>query len=155
MSAGSTLHVIICPKVSTRMWRLRPLTRLCASNPRMPPRSVVFTDWPSMMTTDGQAVRPACRRACCKVIAATASEAPHVLDGLLYHQTGLQIEEHYTDTGGATDHVFGLCHLFGFRFAQRIRDLKDRSLYLFPGQKPQPILDPLVGGFADVHHITA
>jgi TnpA family transposase len=67
----------------------------------------------------------------------------------------LQIEEHYTDTGGATDHVFGLCHLFGFRFAQRIRDLKDRRLYLFPGQKPQPILDPLVGGFVDVRHITA
>ena len=52
-----------------------------------------------------------------KVIAATATEAPHVLDGSLYHQTGLQIEEHYTDTGGATDHVFGLCHLFGFRSA--------------------------------------
>jgi hypothetical protein len=56
-----------------------------------------------------------------KVIAATASEAPHVLDGLLYHQTGLQIEEHYTDTGGATDHVFGLCHLFGFRCAAHPR----------------------------------
>jgi TnpA family transposase len=90
-----------------------------------------------------------------KVIAATASEAPHVLDGLLYHQTGLQIEEHYTDTGGATDHVFGLCHLFGFRFAPRIRDLKDRRLYLFPGQTPQPILDHLVGGFVDVQQITA
>ena len=90
-----------------------------------------------------------------KVIAATASEAPHVLDGLLYHQTGLQIEEHYTDTGGATDHVFGLCHLFGFRFAPRIRDLKDRRLYLFPGQKVQPILHPLVGGFADARHIPA
>ena len=90
-----------------------------------------------------------------KVIAATASEAPHVLDGLLYHQTGLQIEEHYTDTGGATDHVFGLCHLFGFRFAPRIRDLKDRRLYLFPGQKVQPILQPLVGGFADTRYITA
>jgi hypothetical protein len=51
--------------------------------------------------------------------------------------------------------VFGLCHLFGFRFAPRIRDLKDRRLYLFPGQKPQPILDPLFEGFADVHHITA
>jgi hypothetical protein len=61
--------------------------------------------------------------------------------------TSLQIEEHYADTGGATDHVFGLCHLFGFRFAPRIRDLKDRRLYLFPGQKPQPILDPLVGEF--------
>jgi Tn3 transposase DDE domain len=62
-----------------------------------------------------------------KVIAATASEAPHVLDGLLYHQTGLQIEEHYTDTGGATDHVFGLCHLFGFRFAPQRRECKRQS----------------------------
>jgi TnpA family transposase len=34
------------------------------------------------------------------VIAATAGEAPYVLDGLLYHQTGLTIEEHYTDTAG-------------------------------------------------------
>ena len=32
---------------------------------------------------------------------------------------------------------------------------RDRRLYLFPGQKPHPMLDPLVGGFADVHHITA
>jgi len=37
-----------------------------------------------------------------KVIAATASEAPHVIDGLLHHQSGLVIEEHYTDTGGAS-----------------------------------------------------
>jgi TnpA family transposase len=90
-----------------------------------------------------------------KVIAATASEAPHVLDGLLYHQTGLQIEEHYTDTGGATDHVFALCHLFGFRFAPRIRDLKDRRLYLFMDQKAKPILNPLVGGFVDADHVAA
>ena len=39
--------------------------------------------------------------------------------------------------------MFGLCHLFGLRFAPRIRDLKDRRLYLFPGQTPQPILYPL------------
>ncbi len=90
-----------------------------------------------------------------KAIAATASEAPHVLDGLLYHQTGLQIEEHYTDTGGVTDHVFGLCPLFGFRFAPRIRDLKDRRLYLFAGQDAPPILAPLVGGFVDHDHIAA
>jgi hypothetical protein len=35
------------------------LTRLSASKPRAPPRSVVLTDWPSMITTDGQAARPA------------------------------------------------------------------------------------------------
>jgi hypothetical protein len=55
-----------------------------------------------------------------KVIAATASEARHVLDGLLNHQSGLRIEEHYTDRGGATDHVFGLCHALGFRFAPSV-----------------------------------
>jgi TnpA family transposase len=53
-----------------------------------------------------------------RVISATMSEAPYVLDGLLHHvhQTDLRISEHYTDTAGATDHVFGLCHLLGYRF---------------------------------------
>ncbi len=88
-----------------------------------------------------------------KVIAATASEAPHVLDGLLYHQTGLSIEEHYTDTGGVTDRVFGLCHLLGFRFAPRIRDLKDRRLYVFPGMEVSGPLHPLVAGTIDLEHL--
>ncbi|TLA77302.1 hypothetical protein E2E68_23545, partial [Salmonella enterica subsp. enterica serovar Kentucky] len=42
------------------------------------------------------------------------------LDGLLYHESDLRIEEHYTDTAGFTDHVFALMHLLGFRFAPRI-----------------------------------
>jgi len=37
-----------------------------------------------------------------KAINATAHQAPYVLDGLLYHETELQIAEHYTDTGGVT-----------------------------------------------------
>jgi TnpA family transposase len=90
-----------------------------------------------------------------KVIAATASEAPHVLDGLLYHQTGLQILEHYTDTGGATDHVFGLFALLGFRFAPRLRDLKDRRLYVLPGQEVPAVLQPLVGGTVKAGHVEA
>jgi TnpA family transposase len=88
-----------------------------------------------------------------KVIAATASEAPHVLDGLLYHQTGLQISEHYTDTGGATDHVFGVCPFFGLRFAPRLRDIKDRRLYLLPGMTVDPVLEPMVGGTLDIPHV--
>ena len=90
-----------------------------------------------------------------KVIAANTSEAAHVLDGLLYHDTGLAIEEHYTDTGGVSDHVFGLCHLFGFRFAPRMRDIKERKLYLLPDQKAPTSLKPLVGGVIDTEHITA
>ena len=90
-----------------------------------------------------------------KVIAAAASEAPHVLDGLLQHGTGLRIIEHYTDTGGATDQVFGLLALLGFRFAPRLRDLKDRRLYAFRGQAVPEVLAGMVGGTVDTDHVRA
>ena len=82
-----------------------------------------------------------------KVIAATMSEAPYVLDGLHHHahQTDLRIAEHYTDTAGATDHVFGLCHLLNFRFAPRIKDLKERKLYATLKPATYPLLEPLIG----------
>ncbi|HBY5557371.1 TPA: Tn3 family transposase, partial [Klebsiella pneumoniae] len=50
-------------------------------------------------------------------------DSTHVLDGLLYHESDLEITEHYTDTAGFTEHVFALMHLLGFAFAPRIRDL--------------------------------
>jgi TnpA family transposase len=40
---------------------------------------------------------------------------------LLYHESDLEIREHYTDTAGFTDHVFALMHLLGFAFCPRIR----------------------------------
>ena len=58
-----TTTAISRPPVSVRMWRLRPLTRLPASKPRMPPLSVVFTDWLSITPADGAAWRPAASRA--------------------------------------------------------------------------------------------
>src|SRR3546814_11413183 len=79
------------------------------------------------------------------MIAATTGEAPYVLDGLLYHQTGLTIEEHYTDTGGASDHVFGLMPFFGYRFPPRLRDIKDRRMHLLPGQEAGPLLAGMTG----------
>jgi hypothetical protein len=74
-------------------------------------------------------------------------EAPYVLDGLHHHahQTDLRISEHYTDTAGATDHVFGLCHLLGYRCAPRIKDLKDRKLYTVEKPSTWPLLAPLIG----------
>ena len=58
-----------------------------------------------------------------KVVNVGVRDSTYVLDGLLYHESDLAVEEHYTDTAGFTDHVFGLMHLLGFRFAPRIRDL--------------------------------
>lgn len=90
-----------------------------------------------------------------QVIAATAGEAPYVLDGLLYHATGLSVEEHYTDTGGASDHVFGLMPFFGYRFAPRLRDLKERKLHLLPGQVPGDLLGGMTGDPIAANHVTA
>jgi TnpA family transposase len=81
-----------------------------------------------------------------KVIAATASEAAHVLDGLLYHQSEVMARRHHTDGGGDSDHVFALCSLLGFQFAPRIPDLKSRRLYSFGKASAYPSLEPLIAG---------
>lgn len=88
-----------------------------------------------------------------RVINAPVRDATYVLDGLLYHESDLRIEEHYTDTAGFTDHVFGLMHLLGFRFAPRIRDLKDKNLYVHGDAKAYPTLSGLIGGPIQVKHI--
>lgn len=80
-----------------------------------------------------------------KAITSTIRDATHVLDGLLYHESELRIEEHYTDTNGFTDHVFALCHMLGFRFAPRIRDLKDKNLYVPEQAKNYPALAGFLG----------
>jgi TnpA family transposase len=64
------------------------------------------------------------------VINTNSRDAIHVIDGLLHHETELNIEEHYTDTAGYTDQIFALTHILGFRFAPRLRDLSDSKLYI-------------------------
>ncbi|MBB6017157.1 Tn3 family transposase [Deinococcus radiopugnans] len=79
-----------------------------------------------------------------KVITANVRDALHVLDGLLYHLSELKIKEHYTDTAGYTEQVFALCHLLGFRFAPRIRDLGETRLYTPEVGTAYGLLEPLV-----------
>jgi TnpA family transposase len=80
-----------------------------------------------------------------RVISAATHEAPYVLDGLLHHGTGLPIAEHYTDTGGATDHVFALCAMLGFRFCPRLRDFADRRVVSIEPTAAYPALAPIMG----------
>ena len=89
-----------------------------------------------------------------KVINATVRDATHVLDGLLYHESDLRIEEHYTDTAGFTDHVFALCHLLGYRFAPRIRDLADKRLAAIEKPTRYPALEGLIGTALNTKQIT-
>lgn len=79
-----------------------------------------------------------------QVISAGVRDSTHVLDGLLYHESDLLIEEHYTDTAGFTDHVFALMLLLGFRFAPRIRDLNDKRLYINGEAEGYPALTSMI-----------
>lgn len=79
-----------------------------------------------------------------KVVNVGVRDSTYVLDGLLYHESDLRIEEHYTDTAGFTDHVFGLMHFLGFRFAPRIRDLGDTKLFITNGNAVYDGLKPMI-----------
>jgi TnpA family transposase len=79
-----------------------------------------------------------------KVVNVGVRDSTYVLDGLLYHESDLRIEEHYTDTAGFTDHVFALMHLLGFRFAPRIRDLGDTKLFIPKGDTAYDALKPMI-----------
>ena len=90
-----------------------------------------------------------------RVVNVGVRDSTYVLDGLLYHESDLRIEEHYTDTAGFTDHVFALMHLLGFRFAPRIRDLGETKLYVPQGVQTYPTLRPLIGGTLNIKHVRA
>ncbi|WP_175623507.1 Tn3 family transposase [Chryseobacterium schmidteae] len=81
-----------------------------------------------------------------KVINVGVRDATYVLDGLLYHESDVQIEEHYTDTSGFTDHVFALMQLLGFKFAPRIRDLNDKKLFIPEASTGYSALSEHIGG---------
>jgi TnpA family transposase len=51
-----------------------------------------------------------------KVITGTAGEAIHILDGLVSHDSTIDILAHHTDGGGVSDHVFAAMYLLGVKF---------------------------------------
>ena len=90
-----------------------------------------------------------------KLINVGDRDATYVLDGLLYHESDLAIQEHYTDTAGYTDHLFALMHLLGYRFVPRIRNIGDTRLYTPTNDPGHATLTPLIGGTLNTKTITA
>lgn len=82
-------------------------------------------------------------------IGASEDEAPYVLDGLYGHESRFESEEHFVDTGGANDHVFGMFSVLDKRFAPRLRDLKDWRLHAFSGADAYPALKHHIGDRID------
>ncbi|MCB8839423.1 Tn3 family transposase [Aurantimonas sp. VKM B-3413] len=81
-----------------------------------------------------------------RMIQASESEAPYVLDGLLHNESSVEIREHATDTAGATETAFALFHAFGYRLIPRIRNLGQRRLFVIDPDPAYAPLEPLIGG---------
>src|SRR5262249_56435581 len=77
-------------------------------------------------------------------IECTERDAPYVLDGLLYHESELDPQEHYTDTHGYIELNFPAFPMFGKRFCPRIRGLHHQWIYRIDQQKAYGPLTPLV-----------
>jgi TnpA family transposase len=79
------------------------------------------------------------------VIAGTAGEAVHALDGILGHDSGVDVSALHVDGGGVSDIVFAVMHLLGLDFEPRIPRLSDRRLYAFQPRARYGRLAPLFG----------
>lgn len=79
------------------------------------------------------------------VIAGTAGEAIHALDGILGHESSANLSALHVDGGGVSDIVFAVMHLLGLDFEPRIPRLSDRRLYAFETSKRYGRLAPLFG----------
>lgn len=77
-------------------------------------------------------------------IECTDRDAPYVLDGLLYNENDLPLDEHYTDTHGYTENNFAAFAMLGRTFSPRIRGLKKQRIYKIDADKDYQALKPLV-----------
>ena len=68
-----------------------------------------------------------------------------MLDGLLYNESDLDLEEHYTDTHGYTEINFAAFAMLGRRFCPRIRGLQKQRLYRLDVGRDYGPLAGLVG----------
>lgn len=79
-----------------------------------------------------------------RVIAGTAGEAIHALDGILGHESNVSVSALHVD-GGVSGIDFTIAALLGRSFEPRIPRLSDRKLYAFEPKSRYGRLAPLFG----------
>jgi TnpA family transposase len=77
-------------------------------------------------------------------IECTDRDAGFVLDGLLYNESDLELDEHYTDTHGYTEINFAAFAMLGRRFCPRIRGVGKQRLYRLDAKRDYGPLTGLV-----------
>ena len=76
----------------------------------------------------------------------SSSEVAAMIEGLLRHQTDVEIEGNYVDTHGQSEVGFAFCELLGFRLLPRLKRIGAQRLYL-PEPRSRhrwPALEPVL-----------
>jgi TnpA family transposase len=61
--------------------------------------------------------------------APSSSEVSAMIEGVLRHDTEMDVEKQYVDTHGQSEVGFAFCHLLGFELLPRLKNLKKQRLY--------------------------
>jgi len=72
------------------------------------------------------------RRATCiysQLKTCSSSEAAAMIEGLLRHQTEMEVEKNYVDSHGQSEVAFAFCHLLNFQLMPRLKAIHKQKLY--------------------------
>lgn len=61
--------------------------------------------------------------------ACSSSEVAAMLEGVLRHDTEVDVEKNYVDTHGQSEVGFAFCHLLGFQLLPRLKNIRKQKLY--------------------------
>lgn len=64
--------------------------------------------------------------------ACSSSEVASMIEGILKHNTAMEIDKNYVDSHGQSEVAFAFCHLLGFKLMPRLKAINRQKLYL-PG----------------------
>ncbi len=78
--------------------------------------------------------------------ACSSSEVAAMIEGVLRHDTEMDVEKNYVDTHGQSEVGFAFCYLLGFHLLPRLKNLKKQRLYRPTAGEPEayPNLQPIL-----------
>jgi TnpA family transposase len=79
--------------------------------------------------------------------ACSSSEVAAMIEGVLRHETEMDVEKQYVDTHGQSEVGFAFCYLLGFALLPRLKNLKKQRLYRPEKGEPEkkyPNLQPIL-----------
>src|SRR6476661_6140711 len=59
----------------------------------------------------------------------SSSEVAAMIEGVLRHDTEMEVDRNYVDTHGQSEVGFAFCHLLGFQLLPRLKNMGRQKLY--------------------------